>query len=144
MRWRTPGQSVLSGRWFAFLGIQCENVTFQPWLKCQCVDLSVKAGVMEVNTMALETEIRTVVVSGQIDLKAEMLDLTLVPTTRATSPVALRSPIHVTGPFAKPAIQLDVGRVAVRGIGAVALGLINPLLALIPLVEMGPGVESQC
>jgi hypothetical protein len=70
--------------------------------------------------------------------------LTLVPKTRATSPVALRSPIHVKGSFSNPDIQLDTARVAARGIGAVALGLINPLLALIPLVEMGPGIESQC
>ena len=94
--------------------------------------------------MALETEVSTIVGSGRIDLGRETLDLTLVPKTRATSPVALRSPIHVKGSFSSPDIQLDTASVAARSIGAVALGLINPLLALIPLVELGPGVESHC
>ena len=113
-------------------------------LNCGVADLVVKTGVMEVNTMALETEVSTIVGSGRIDLGRETLDLTLVPKTRATSPVALRSPIHVKGSFSSPDIQLDTASVAARSIGAVALGLINPLLALIPLVEMGPGVESHC
>jgi len=26
----------------------------------------------------------------------------------------------------------------------VALGLINPLLALLPLIETGPGLDSEC
>jgi uncharacterized protein involved in outer membrane biogenesis len=113
-------------------------------LNCGVADLGVKAGVMEVNAMALDTEVSTIIGSGRIDLGRETLDLTLVPKTRATSPVALRSPIHVKGSFSDPDIQLDTARVAARGIGAVALGLINPLLALIPLVEMGPGIENQC
>lgn len=113
-------------------------------LNCGVADLGVKAGVMEVNAMALDTEVSTIIGSGRIDLRRETLDLTLVPKTRATSPVALRSPIHVKGTFSNPDIQLDTARVAARSIGALALGLINPLLALIPLVEMGPGIENQC
>jgi hypothetical protein len=35
-------------------------------------------------------------------------------------------------------------RVAARGIGAVALAIINPLLALIPLIDAGPGKDSDC
>lgn len=113
-------------------------------LNCGVADLAVKAGVMEVNAMALETEISTVVGTGRIDLGRETLDITLVPKTRTTSPVALRSPIHVKGSFSNPNIELDTARVAARGLGALALGMINPLLALIPLVEMGPGIESKC
>jgi len=56
----------------------------------------------------------------------------------------LRGPIHVGGTFSDPTFGLDKGRIAMRGAGALALGLINPLLALVPLVEMGPGAESQC
>jgi AsmA protein len=31
-----------------------------------------------------------------------------------------------------------------RGLGALALGLVNPLLALIPLIDAGPGKDSDC
>jgi len=32
----------------------------------------------------------------------------------------------------------------VRALGALALGAINPLLALIPLIDAGPGEDSDC
>ncbi len=113
-------------------------------LRCGVADFAVKAGVMEARALVLDTEISTITGSGQIDLGREQLDLTLVPKTRNTSPVALRSPIHVKGSFANPVVGLDAARVAARGLGAVVLGLVNPLLVLVPLVEMGPGVESNC
>jgi AsmA protein len=31
-----------------------------------------------------------------------------------------------------------------RAVGALALAVINPLLALIPLVDAGPGKDSDC
>jgi uncharacterized protein involved in outer membrane biogenesis len=79
-----------------------------------------------------------------VNLAQETLDLTLVPRTKVVSLVSLRSPIHITGGFRSPAVALDRGRVVARGAGAVALGLINPLLALLPLVDPGPGVQAGC
>jgi uncharacterized protein involved in outer membrane biogenesis len=113
-------------------------------LRCGVADFGVKSGVMKANALVLDTEVSTIVGSGSIDLGQEKLDLTLVPKTRYISPVALRSPIYVRGTFSNPEVDLDKGRIAARGAGALALGLINPLLALIPLVEMGPGIESEC
>jgi AsmA protein len=34
--------------------------------------------------------------------------------------------------------------VAARALGAIALGIVNPLLALIPLIDAGPGKDSDC
>jgi uncharacterized protein involved in outer membrane biogenesis len=82
--------------------------------------------------------------SGNIDLAQEQLDLVLNPRTKNTSPVALRSPLYVRGSFAKPAVGVDKGQVALRAAGAVVLGAINPFLALIPLVDAGPGKDSDC
>ena len=82
--------------------------------------------------------------SGSINLRQETLGLTLLPKTRATSPVALRSPIYVKGTFSKPDVSIDKGRIALRSGAAIGLGLLNPLLMLIPLVEPGPGVDSEC
>ena len=113
-------------------------------LHCAVADFGVKTGVMNVSALILDTEVSTILGSGSIDLGQEKLDLVLVPKTRYTSPVALRSPIYVRGTFSKPEVDLDKGRIAARGAGALALGLLNPLLALIPLVETGPGIESEC
>jgi len=113
-------------------------------LRCGVADFGVKDGIMHVNALIFDTQVTTIVGTGSIDLGQEKLDLTLNQKTKNTSPVALRSPIYVRGSFAKADVQIDKGRVAARGIGAFALGLINPLLALIPLIDAGPGKDSDC
>ena len=113
-------------------------------LHCGVANFDVKAGVMHADALVLDTAVTTIIGTGTIDLGREKLDLTLNPRTKNTSPLALRSPIHVRGSFANPDVEIDKGRVAARGLGALALGLINPLLALVPLIDAGPGQDSDC
>jgi uncharacterized protein involved in outer membrane biogenesis len=113
-------------------------------LRCAVADFNVKAGVMQTDALVFDTQITTLLGSGSIDLAHEKFDLTLTPKTKATSPVALRSPIYVRGSFAQPQLSIDKGQVAARAAGAVALGLVNPLLALLPLIDAGPGQDSDC
>jgi AsmA protein len=113
-------------------------------LRCAVANFDVKAGDMHANTLLLDTEVTTLLGTGNIDLAQEKLDLTLNQKTKNTSPLALRSPIHIGGNFAKPIIRVDPTRMAARALGALALGVINPLLALIPLVDAGPGQDSDC
>jgi AsmA protein len=113
-------------------------------LRCAVTGFDVKQGSMQANALVFDTEVTTIAGTGSIDLGEEKLDLTLNQKTKYTSPVALRSPIYVRGSFAKPSVSVDKGRVAARAIGALALGLVNPLLALIPLIDAGPGKDSDC
>jgi uncharacterized protein involved in outer membrane biogenesis len=113
-------------------------------LRCAIADFGVKNGIMHADALIFDTEVTTIVGTGSVDLGQEKLDLTLNQKTKNTSPVALRSPIYVRGSFAKPDVEVDKGRVAARALGAIALGLINPLLALIPLIDAGPGKDSDC
>ncbi|MCK0508781.1 AsmA family protein [Aromatoleum anaerobium] len=113
-------------------------------IRCLIADFGVTDGIMETNALVLDTDITRITGSGTIDLGEEKLDLTLKSDTKVTTPVALRGPIYIRGTFANPEPSVDTARVAARGLGAVALGLINPLLALIPLVETGPGMDSDC
>ena len=99
---------------------------------------------MQAEALVFDTQVTTLLGTGSIDLAHEKLDLTLTPKTKATSPVALRSPIYIRGSFAQPQVSVDKGRVVARAAGAVALGLLNPLLALLPLIDAGPGQDSDC
>ena len=99
---------------------------------------------MSADTLLLETDISSLSGSGHIDLGQETLDLLLVPRARALRLVALRGPIHVGGTLGAPVVTLDKTRILTRTAGALALGLVNPLLALLPLVETGPGPDSAC
>ncbi len=113
-------------------------------LRCAVADFDVKQGNMHVEALVFDTAVTTINGSGDIDLGKETLDLTLKPKTKNTSPLALRSPIYVRGSFARPEVAVDTGRVVARALGAVALGIVNPLLALIPLIDAGPGKDSDC
>jgi uncharacterized protein involved in outer membrane biogenesis len=113
-------------------------------LNCVVADFAATHGQLHVRALVLDTAVNTVVGSGQVDLAQETLDLTFRPHTKVSSVVALRSPIHVRGSLKHPVATVDGGSVAARGGGALLLGLLNPLLGLIPLFEAGPGVESPC
>jgi AsmA protein len=113
-------------------------------LRCAVADFGVKGGVMQARALVLDTDVNTLTGSGRVNLGDETLDLTIVPRTKVSSVVALRSPVFVKGTFSQPKVALDAGGILTRGAGALALGLLNPLLALIPLFEAGPGVDSPC
>ena len=113
-------------------------------LRCAVADFDVKAGTMHAGTLVFDTDITTVVGTGSIELGTEKLDLTFNPKTKNTSIVALHSPIYVRGTFARPEVGVDKGRVAMRALGAAALAVVNPLLLLVPLIDAGPGTDSDC
>lgn len=113
-------------------------------IRCGIADFGVKQGVMRANTLVLDTHIVRIDGQGQIDLGKEQLDLTIVPQTKKMSLIALRTPIHVEGSFAKPQVAIDKGKLALRGLGAIALGAVNPALALMPLIDVGSGKDSDC
>jgi AsmA protein len=113
-------------------------------LRCAVAGFDVKQGKMQAKTLVFDTQVTTLLGTGSIDLGQETLDLTLNPKTKNTSPVALHSPIYVRGSFAQPKVDFDKTQVTARAAGAVVLGLINPLLALVPLIDAGPGKDIDC
>lgn len=122
------------------------NVTGDRLIKLRCVvaDFGVKEGIMHANALIFDTEITTIIGTGSIDLGRETLDLTLNQKTKDTSYVALRSPIYIRGSFATPEVEVDKGSAITRALGAIALGIVNPLLTLLPLIDAGPGSDSDC
>ena len=113
-------------------------------LRCGVANFAVKGGVMHADALILDTEVTTIFATGSIDLGLEKLDLTLKAKTKNTSPLALHSPIHVRGSFARPEIEVDKGRLTARALSVIALAMVNPVLALIPLIDAGPGSDSDC
>jgi uncharacterized protein involved in outer membrane biogenesis len=113
-------------------------------LRCAVADFNVRQGVLRTNALIFDTEVTTIIGTGNIDLAQEKLDLTLNQKTKNTSPLALRSPIYLRGSLAKPAVSVDKVRVAARALGAIALGVVNPFLIMLPLIDAGPGKDSDC
>lgn len=113
-------------------------------LRCAVADFAVTNGAMNAEALVFDTAVTTILGTGSIDLKQEKLALTLNQKTKSTSPLAVRSPILVRGTFAQPDIGVAKGPVAARAFAAVALAMVNPLLALLPLIDAGPGSDSDC
>ncbi len=113
-------------------------------IRCGVADFDVKDGVMRANALVFDTEPVNVQGEGSIDLRRERLDITLYPEPKQKSLASLRTPLYVSGPFVRPSAGPDKGRLAAKGLGAVVLGAVAPLLAVIPLVETAPGADSDC
>jgi AsmA protein len=113
-------------------------------IRCAIADFAVKGGTMQANALVFDTEVVNVQGTGSINLKSEAMDLTLKPEPKDRSIASLNSPLYLRGTFSKPDVGPDAGRLAAKGAGALIMGIINPLLAVIPLLEEGKGKDSNC
>lgn len=106
-------------------------------VQCGVADLVVSGGSFKPRVMVLDTKDSAVWVDGSLSLATEALDLRAVVFPKDFSPLALRSPLLVKGSFAKPEVSIEKAPLA-RKLGlSVLLGLLNPLAALIPLIDPG-------
>src|SRR5205085_6300693 len=113
-------------------------------IRCVVGDFGVKDGVAQTNAFVFDTEILLVTGEGTISLKDEALNLTLQPQPKKGSIASLRSPLYITGSFSSPKVGPDMKSIAARGVGAAAMALLNPLLMVVPLIDEGPGKNSNC
>ena len=113
-------------------------------IRCAIADFGVKAGVMEANAIVFDTGVVNVQGRGNINLKTEEMDITLKPQPKDGSIASLNSPLYIRGTFGTPKIGPDMGRLAAKSAGALVMGILNPLLAVLPLVEEGKGKDSPC
>jgi uncharacterized protein involved in outer membrane biogenesis len=104
---------------------------------CAVADLVAERGVFRPRVMVLDTTDSALWVDGTLSLASEALDLRAVVSPKDFSPLALRSPLHVQGSFAHPKLSLELDRMAPRVAAAALLALVNPLAALIPLIDTG-------
>lgn len=114
-------------------------------LNCLVSDFAVTNGLMQVRTFVADTEEAILVVTGEIDLAKEQLDLTIKPESKELRLLSLRAPLYVTGNFKKPNVEVDKGVLAAKAGSAVALGILAPIAtALLPLINAGEKVDSGC
>ncbi|HJV69005.1 AsmA family protein [Ideonella sp.] len=106
-------------------------------VRCGAADLAVRAGQVEPRLLVVDTPDSTVWGSGSVSLADERLDLLARVAPKDMSPLALRTPLRVRGTLSDPRVSLDKGPLARRAVPAVLLGLLNPLAALLPLVDTG-------
>ena len=104
---------------------------------CAVADLVAERGVLRPRVMVLDTSDSVIWVDGTLSLASEAIDLRAVVSPKDFSPLALRSPLLVQGSLAEPRISVEKGPVARKLAAAALLALLNPLAALIPLLDTG-------
>ncbi len=113
-------------------------------INCALADFQITNGDMATQSSLIDTDINVITIVGNADFKTEKMDFRITPLPKKKSIVVLRTPYNVDGTFANPSVLPAFGPLAARVGGAVALGLINPLAALVPLIETGPGQDNDC
>jgi len=113
-------------------------------LRCAVSDLSMKDGIATPEAFIIDTTDTIIGIDGTADFKAEALDLVTHPKPKDPSPFVLRSPVTIRGTFKDPLVRPKIGPIAARAGAAVVLGAVNPLLAIVPFIETGPGEDSDC
>jgi len=113
-------------------------------LNCLAADFGVSRGVMQTHSFVVDTDDAILDVTGNVDLARERLDLTVHPNSKGLRLLSLRAPLYVRGSFKQPRVSIDKGVLALKAGGALALAILAPVAALIPLTKTGPGEDIDC
>lgn len=113
-------------------------------LRCAAAAFGVNQGLMTSKTIVLDTADTVINGRGTVNLANETLDLVLDPAPKDQSILSFRSPLRIGGTFASPSAGPDKAALAGRAGVAIALGILNPLLALAATIETGPGQDENC
>ncbi|MNR90689.1 putative assembly protein [compost metagenome] len=116
----------------------------QVQLNCMATDLTVTNGLMQTRTFIVDTDDAVMYVSGTVNMAKEQLDLTIKPVSKGLRIVSLRAPIYVTGEFKTPKVGVDKGVLALKAGSAVALAVVAPVTALLPLINIGSTEDNKC
>ena len=118
-------------------------------LNCMATDFGVTNGLMQTRSFIIDTDDAIIDVSGNINLAQEQLDLTINPNSKGLRVLSLRAPLYVLGSFMQPSVSIDKGVLAMKAGGAIALAALAPaalvpVAVLVPLINIGPGEDSEC
>ena len=113
-------------------------------IRCALADFGVKDGMASANAFVFDTSSVLVEGAGTVNLKNEAMDLKLNPKPKDSSIASLNTPLFVTGTFSDPKVAPEWGKLTLKGIGAIVMGVINPVLAVLPLFKEGKGEDSNC
>ena len=66
------------------------------------------------------------------------------PKPKRKGLLLLRTPVDLRGSFSHIELSLEKDPLIARAGAALALAAVNPLAALLPLIETGPGEDTPC
>ncbi|KDA00445.1 AsmA family protein [Hyphomonas polymorpha PS728] len=117
--------------------------TYAP-TSCAVASLALQEGVGRADPVLFDTEKRLVVVTGDVNLGNETIDLSVQSDSKDPSFATLAVDVKVGGTFRSPELSA-LGPETVLQIGAAAvLGSITGGLAALPFIELGEASDAPC
>ena len=113
-------------------------------VNCGGVAFDIRNGQGTSKLFVVDTEQTQILGDGKFDLANETFDLKVTPKPKRMGILSLRTPVQVFGTFKNPDYKLEKGPLLARAGGAVALAFAAPLAAVVPLIETGPGENTNC
>jgi uncharacterized protein involved in outer membrane biogenesis len=114
-------------------------------LNCLAGDFVVEHGKAEARRFVVDTQEAVINVRGNVDLSKETLDLDVRPQTKGVRIISLRTPLYAKGTFTNPDVGPYKGPLIAKGGAAIALAtIVNPLAAVIPLINPGKVEAVDC
>ena len=113
-------------------------------VNCGGIAFDVKGGRGDSRLFVVDTEQTQILGSGTFDLEHERFDFVVAPKPKRVGVLSLRTPVRLFGTFKNPDFAIEKGPLVARAGGAAALAAAGPLAALLPLIETGPGQDTDC
>lgn len=113
-------------------------------VNCGGMVFDVKGGRGTSTLFVVDTEQTQILGAGGFDLEHERFDITVAPKPKSPGVLSLRTPVRLHGTFKQPDFEIVKGPLLARVAGALALAGAGPLAALVPLIETGPGEQTNC
>lgn len=112
-------------------------------VSCAVGQLVATNGTLRPRVMVVDTPDSTAWIDGSISLAQERLDLRATVAPKDFSPLTLRTPLRVRGPFDDPDVSLEKGPLVRKLATTGLLAALAPLAGVIPLLDAGSGAEGD-
>jgi len=113
-------------------------------LQCFIADFRLQDGALNTQSAIIDTDEAIIIGDGSINLAREQIAYRLRTQSRDFTIGALSTDIRIGGTFRDPSVLPDPVELGARGGAAVALGFLNPLLAILPTIQFGTDEDSGC
>ncbi|HUH94645.1 MAG TPA: AsmA family protein [Casimicrobiaceae bacterium] len=113
-------------------------------IRCIVADLRADDGVVSSRSLVVDTAAEKIFGQGSVDFANEQYDVRLKAQSKKPSLLALRGPIVIDGTFKSPQVHPAIGQIVARVGSAVALGMLAPPAAILPLIDFGHATDADC
>ncbi|HVY84168.1 MAG TPA: AsmA family protein [Caulobacterales bacterium] len=127
------------------LGLLLTKDQSQVGIRCGIADFQVRNGVMNANSIVVDTDTMLITGSGSVSLRDETMHLHIKGDPKEPRLIRVAAPIAIRGRLRSPSIGLEGGRAAGQtGLAALLGTVLAPLAGVLPFIDAGLADDANC